>query len=116
MRILIVEDDRRIAGSVAEHLRKQHHVVEIRGDGRSGLEFARSGVYDLVLLDVILPGLDGLSLCRRLREARSTAPVMMITARDTIEDKVAALDAGADDYLSKPFDLTELSARVRALG
>lgn len=116
MRILIVEDDSRIAESVAEHLRKQHHVVEIRNDGRSGLEFARMGVYDLVLLDVMLPGLDGLSLCRRMRELQSTAPVMMLTARDTIDDKVAALDAGADDYLAKPFSLAELSARVRALG
>jgi two-component system response regulator QseB len=115
MRILIVEDDSRIAAPVAHQLRGQKHVVDVCYDGRSGLEFAATGVYDLVLLDVMLPGLDGLSICRRLRGLRSTAMIMMMTARDATEDKVSALDAGADDYVVKPFDLAELSARVRAL-
>jgi two-component system response regulator QseB len=116
VRVLVVEDDARIATSVAEYLRKQRHVVEIAHEGFAALEFALSGVYDIVLLDVLLPGLDGLTICRRLREARDTTPVMMLTARDTIADKVEALDAGADDYLSKPFDPNELAARIRALG
>jgi two-component system response regulator QseB len=116
MRILIVEDDPRISDPVAEHLRRQLHVVEVQVDGSAGLEYARSGVYDLVILDVMLPGLDGLTVCRRLREMGSAAPVLMLTARDAVDDKVKALDYGADDYLVKPFDLAELSARVRALG
>lgn len=115
MRILIVEDDERIAGPVADDLRRQRHVVDVAGDGRNGLDFARSGAYDLMLLDIMVPGTDGLSICRRLREAGEHAMIVMITARDAIEDKVAALDAGADDYLVKPFDLAELSARVRAV-
>jgi len=116
MRILIVEDDQRIAWSVADHLRKQRHVVEIQRDGCAGLDYACSGAYDLVLLDVMLPGIDGVSLCRRLRERGAATAVMMLTARDTIEDKIASLDAGADDHMAKPFNLGELSARVRALG
>jgi two-component system, OmpR family, response regulator QseB len=116
MRILIVEDDVRIARSLAEHLRRQRHVVDVVGDGASGLDFAENAAYELLLIDVMLPRLDGLTLCSTLRARRFTTPVMMLTARDTVQDKVAALDAGADDYLTKPFDLSELSARIRALG
>lgn len=115
MRILIVEDDRRIAEPLAEHLRHQQHVVDLTNDGIQGWEYAQSQIYDLILLDVMLPRLDGIELCRRLRHDGCTAQILMLTARDTIADKVAGLDAGADDYLVKPFDLEELSARIRAL-
>jgi two-component system response regulator QseB len=116
MRILIVEDDARIARSVAQHLRHQRHVVDAVYDGSTGLEFASNFAYELLVLDVMLPKLDGLTLCSRLRAQGLMTPVLMLTARDTVEDKVDALDAGADDYLTKPFDLAELAARVRALG
>ncbi len=116
MRILIVEDDRRIAEPVAEDLRRQHHAVDVAADGQLGLDYAVEGSYDLMLLDIMLPGVDGLSLCRKLRGLGEQAMILMVTARDSIEDKVAALDAGADDYVVKPFDLAELSARVRAVG
>jgi DNA-binding response OmpR family regulator len=116
VRILIVEDDRRIAEPVAEDLRRQQHVVDVAEDGQGGLDYALTGSYDLMLLDLMLPGLDGLSLCRKLRAIGEQAMILIVTARDAIEDKVAALDAGADDYVVKPFDLAELSARVRAVG
>jgi two-component system, OmpR family, response regulator QseB len=116
MRILIVEDDLRIATPVADDLRRQRHVVDVATDGRRGFEFAQTGIYDLILLDIMLPGTDGLSLCRGLRSAGEQAMILMITARDGVAEKVAALDAGADDYVVKPFDLAELSARVRAVG
>jgi two-component system, OmpR family, response regulator QseB len=115
MRILVVEDDLRIAEPLAEDLRHQQHVVDLTDDGVRGWEYARSQVYDLMLLDVMLPRLDGIELCRRLRHDGCTAQILMLTARDTIADKVVGLDAGADDYLVKPFDLDELSARIRAL-
>jgi len=115
MRILIVEDDPRIHQSVAEDLRRQHHTVEVVEDGRAGLDFARTDVYDVVLLDILLPGLDGIELCRRLRSERSRAFILMITSRADVRDKVRALDAGADDYIVKPFDLNEVSARIRAV-
>src|ERR1700693_3874907 len=98
MRVLIVEDDARIARPVADDLRRQHHVVDVAGDGLRGLEFARSGVYDVILLDIMLPGDDGVEIARRLRA-----------------EEVASRDAGADDNLVKPFALEELSARIRAL-
>lgn len=115
MRILIVEDDQRIAGPVADDLRLQQHVVDVTSDGRDGLNYALTGSYDLMLLDIMLPGVDGLTICRKLREAGDPSMILVITARDAIEDKVATLDAGADDYIVKPFDLAELSARVRAV-
>ncbi|WP_295615044.1 response regulator transcription factor [Chamaesiphon sp. GL140_3_metabinner_50] len=115
MRILVVEDDLRIAKPLAEDLRHQQHIVDLAEDGVRGWEYARSQVYDLMLLDVMLPRLDGIELCRRLRQDGCTAQILMLTARDTIADKVVGLDAGADDYLVKPFDLDELAARIRAL-
>jgi DNA-binding response OmpR family regulator len=115
MRILVVEDDLRIAEPLAEDLRHQQHVVDLADDGIRGWEYAQSQIYDLILLDVMLPRLDGIELCRRLRHDDCTAQILMLTARDTIADKVMGLDAGADDYLVKPFDLDELSARIRAL-
>ncbi len=115
MRILIVEDDPRIHQSLAEDLRRQHHAVDVVEDGVTGWDFARTNVHDVILLDVLLPGMDGLELCRRVRSERSKALILMITARDGVGEKVGALDAGADDYIVKPFDLAELSARIRAV-
>jgi two-component system response regulator QseB len=115
MRILIVEDDPRIHKPLADDLRRQHHSVDVVEDGIAGLNFATTHVHDVILLDILLPGMDGLELCGRLRADKSTAFILMITARDAIGDKVGALDTGADDYLVKPFELAELSARIRAL-
>ena len=115
MRILIVEDDVRISRLLADDLRRQHHVVDVVDDGIAGLDYARSGVHDVLLLDVLLPGMDGTEICRRLRADGSKTMILMITARDAVRDKVRALDTGADDYLVKPFDLDEVCARIRAL-
>lgn len=115
MRILLVEDDDRIAKPLAEGLKNEHHVVEIATDGMEGWEYAQGAEFDLILLDLMLPKLDGIELCKRLRKAESKALILMLTARDTTDDKVIGLDAGADDYLVKPFKLKELAARIRAL-
>jgi hypothetical protein len=115
MRILIVEDDNRIAQPLAEDLQQQNHVVDIAKDGIEGWEYSESATYDLILLDLMLPKLDGITLCKKLRNAHVNIPILMLTAKDTISDKVIGLDAGADDYLVKPFELEELSARIRAL-
>ncbi|WP_414620352.1 response regulator transcription factor [Calothrix sp. CCY 0018] len=115
MKILIVEDDKRIAKALAEDLRHQHHAVDIALDGIEGWNFAQAAEYDLILLDLMLPRLDGISLCKRLRENKSNALILMLTSKDTTTDKVIGLDAGADDYLIKPFELEELAARIRAL-
>lgn len=115
MKILIVEDDSRIANPLAKDLRYQHHSVDIAQDGLEGWDFAQTTAYDLILLDLMLPRLDGISLCKRLRAARCSALILMLTAKDTTSDKVLGLDAGADDYLVKPFKLEELAARIRAL-
>jgi two-component system, OmpR family, response regulator QseB len=115
LRILLVEDDDRIANPLAEDLRHQHYVVEIAADGIAGWEYAQAAAYDLILLDLMLPLLDGISLCKRLRAAKYPGFVLMLTAKDTTTDKVIGLNAGADDYLVKPFELEELEARMRAL-
>jgi DNA-binding response OmpR family regulator len=115
MKILLVEDDRRIAKPLAEDLRYQHHVVDWVEDGITAWQQTQAFAYDLILLDVMLPQLDGITLCRKLRATGCSALILMLTARDTTSDKVIGLDAGADDYLIKPFELEELSARVRAL-
>jgi two-component system, OmpR family, response regulator QseB len=115
MRILLVEDDDRIAKPLAEGLKNEHHVVEIATDGMEGWEYAQGAEFDLILLDLMLPKLDGIELCKRLRKTESKALILMLTARDTTDDKVIGLDAGADDYLVKPFKLKELAARIRAL-
>lgn len=115
MRILLVEDDNRIAKPLAEDLRHQNHTVDIARDGIEGWDYIQSVNYDLILLDLMLPKLDGIALCKRLRAAKSNALILMMTARDTTSDKVIRLDAGADDYLVKPFELEELAARIRAL-
>lgn len=115
MRILLVEDDERIAKALAEALTDQYYVVDIAPDGQAGWEFVEALPYDLILLDVMLPKLDGVSLCQQLRRNSYSMPILMLTARDTSTDKVMGLDAGADDYVVKPFDLQELMARIRAL-
>jgi two-component system response regulator QseB len=115
LRILVVEDDTRIAEPVVAALRSQQHCVDVASNGKEGLDLCRDDAHDVVLLDVMLPGLSGIEICRALRRRGSSALVLMMTARDSVRDKVAALDEGADDYLVKPFDLEELLARVRAL-
>ena len=115
MKILLVEDDERIADALAEDLTDQHYLTDVVYDGQAGWEMADAFTYDLILLDVMLPKVDGVSLCQRLRAHGCSTPILMLTARDTVADKVLGLDAGADDYVIKPFDLKELSARIRAL-
>lgn len=115
MKILIVEDDQRIAVPVKEELQHQNYVVDTAFDGPQGLEMAMTGQYDIILLDLMLPKLNGFSICKQLRESGNSSAILMLTARSENQDKVAGLDCGADDYLTKPFDLDELSARVRAL-
>lgn len=115
MKLLLVEDDNRLVESLAEALTDQHYTVDVATDGQTGWEFIESCSYDLVVLDLMLPGLHGIALCQKLRQAGHTMPVLMLTARDTSVDKVLGLDVGADDYVVKPFDLKELLARIRAL-
>ncbi len=117
MRILLIEDDIRLAETLAEALSDQLYTVDIAIDGESAWEYTKALdlEYDLLLLDVMLPGIDGISLCQQLRSHGYHMPILMITARDMIGDKIAGLDAGADDYIVKPVDLGELFARIRAL-
>jgi DNA-binding response OmpR family regulator len=115
MKILVVEDEHRLADLLRRALEHERHAVDISYDGRDGLERAEMGAFDLVVLDVMLPGLDGFEVCRQLRAAGVSTPVLMLTARDAVADRVQGLDAGADDYLTKPFAVAELLARVRAL-
>jgi DNA-binding response OmpR family regulator len=115
MRILVVEDDIHLADVLTDALSEQHYQVDLAKDGESAAESMGISAYDLILMDITLPKLDGISLCRRLRDRGLNLPILMLTARDTIADKIIGLDAGADDYMVKPFDLQELMARVRAL-
>jgi two-component system OmpR family response regulator len=115
MRLLVVEDDAVLAAALTRALGQAGYVVDLVDDGESANEALQGGTYDLVVLDLALPGLDGLAVLRRLRDRRSQVPVLILTARDTLDDRVAGLDLGADDYMTKPFDLPELEARVRAL-
>jgi DNA-binding response OmpR family regulator len=116
MQILLVEDDRRLAELIARRLRAEGHRTEIREDGRAGLERAVVGDLDLAIVDVMLPELDGMSLTRSLRDGGVRTPVLMLTARDAVDDRVNGLRSGADDYLVKPFAFAELLARIDALG
>ena len=114
-RILVVDDDKRIAAAVRRALASEGYRVEVAHDGQSALNMARTSPPDLVVLDVMMPGIDGVEVCRRLREAGDDTAVLMLTARADVPDRVAGLDAGADDYLVKPFAYEELLARVRSL-
>lgn len=114
-KILVVEDERDLAGLVRNWLLRDHHLVELAEDGETALDLIALNSYDVIILDLMLPGLDGMEVCRRYRHALGRTPILMLTAKDSVEDKEAGLDAGADDYLSKPFALKELAARVRAL-
>jgi two-component system OmpR family response regulator len=115
MKVLLVEDDRKLAALIRRGLTENGNATDISPDGEEALWMARAHAYDAIVLDVMLPGRDGFAICAALREAGIWAPVLMLTARDAIEDRVAGLDAGADDYLTKPFSLAELRARLRAL-
>jgi two-component system, OmpR family, response regulator len=115
MRVLVVEDEVKMASLLRRGLLEEGHAVDVAQTGDDALWMAQAVEYDAVVLDVMLPGLDGLEVCRRLRVSGVWSPVLMLTARDAVEDRVAGLDAGADDYLPKPFSFAELLARLRAL-
>ena len=115
MRILLVEDDFNLAETLAEAITDQRYVVDVAADGESALDYLKALDYDLILLDVMLPDLNGIDLCQKLRSQGHQMPILMITALDTVSDKITGLDAGADDYIIKPVDLGELFARIRAL-
>jgi len=115
MRLLVIEDDSKMASLLQRGLTENGNAVDIAARGEDALWMAAAHEYDAVVLDVMLPDLDGFATCERLREAGVWSPILMLTARDSVEDRVAGLDAGADDYLTKPFSITELRARIRAL-
>jgi two-component system OmpR family response regulator len=115
MKVLVVEDDPKMAALVRRGLTESGNATDIAPDGEQALWMARAHAYDAIVLDVMLPGADGFATCAALRESGVWAPVLMLTARDAVDDRVAGLDAGADDYLTKPFSLAELRARLRAL-
>ena len=115
MRILVVEDEHRIASMIKKGLVQEHFAVDLSYDGNSGFDLASAEDYDLIILDLMLPGMDGITLCKKLREKNIHTPIIMLTAKSQIQDKVSGLDAGSDDYLSKPFSFEELLARIRAV-
>lgn len=115
MHILVVEDQQRLAYLLRRVLMEERHTVDLAHDGHAGLDLALSDTYDVVILDVMLPGMDGLEVCRQVRAERITSPVLMLTARGAVEDRVTGLNVGADDYLTKPFAMEELLARINAL-
>lgn len=115
MHILVVEDERRLANLIRRALEEESHVVDVNCDGAEALELALSTDYDLIVLDLMLPHVDGIEICKRLRARNKDTRILMLTARDAVEDRVLGLEAGADDYLIKPFSFSELLARVKAL-
>ncbi len=115
MRVLVVEDEVRLAEAVAEILKEQRYAVDVVHNGTDGLDYALSDQYDVIILDIMLPKLNGFQVVKQLRESKNSTPVIMLTAKDEISDKVHGLDYGADDYMTKPFDPEELLARVRAM-
>lgn len=116
MKVLYVEDEKNMARAVAQVLKKNNYSVDLAHDGEEGFDLAASGVYDVVILDIMLPKRDGISILREMRKLNVTTPVILLTAKGETEDKIAGLDSGADDYLAKPFQTGELMARLRALG
>ena len=115
MRLLLAEDDRQLRTSVARGLKEERYVVDLAVTGSQAMSFAAANDYDVIVLDVLLPGASGIVVCRTIRERGSRVPILMLTALDAVENRIAGLDAGADDYLTKPFDFGELLARLRAL-
>ena len=115
MRILVVEDDKKIASFVAKGLKEAGYAVDVAQDGPDGLDLGLSGVYDAAVVDIMLPGLDGLTLIERLRAKKNNTPVIILSAKRTVDDRVKGLQAGGDDYLTKPFSFSELLARIQAL-
>ena len=116
MRVLVIEDDRAMAGLLQKGLTEESHVVSVAADGRTGLELAEAYKFDVIVLDWMLPKMDGLEVARRLRKEKNGTPILMLTARDAVPDIVKGLDVGADDYLTKQFSFSEFLARLRALG
>jgi DNA-binding response OmpR family regulator len=114
-KILLVEDDKELSATVAKYLTMERHIVEVANDGQDGLDRVLSGFYDVIILDVNLPKVDGIEICRRYRSHRGKTPVIMLTGKVAVAEKELGLDSGADDYITKPFSTRELSARVRAL-
>src|ERR1700689_723033 len=115
MHLLLIEDERKVASFIARSLRENTHTVEIANTGQKGLDLAARISYDAILLDIRLPGISGIQVCRELRQSGVEIPILMLTARTLVEQRVEGLDAGAEDYLTKPFVLAELRARIRAL-
>ena len=115
MRILVIEDEKKIASFIQRGLKEEHYAVDIAYNGEEGLYLAETNPYNLIVLDIMLPGKDGIFICRELRKKHINTPILMLTARDALEDKVSGLDSGADDYMTKPFAFEEFLARVRSL-
>lgn len=115
MKLLVVEDERRIADSIKKGLEQEHFAVDVAYDGQSGYDLAATEEYDVIILDRMLPGKDGIEICKSLRQSKNDTPVLILTAKSQLNDKVEGLNCGADDYLTKPFSFEELIARIRAL-
>ncbi|MBF0485411.1 MAG: response regulator transcription factor [Candidatus Omnitrophica bacterium] len=115
MRVLVIEDEKKIASFIQRGLKEEHYAVDLAYDGEQGMYLAEINPYNLIVLDIMLPGKDGVFICRELRKKNINTPILMLTARDAIEDKVSGLDSGADDYMTKPFSFEEFLARVRSL-
>lgn len=115
MRILVVDDERKVASFIQRGLKEKHYAVDVAHDADNAMMLAEVNPYDLIILDVLMPGKDGITICKELRKNKVATPVLMLTARNALRDKVRGLDVGADDYLTKPFEFEELLARVRAL-
>jgi heavy metal response regulator len=115
MRVLIIEDEKKVAGFLKNGLKEEGYAVDEAFDGQAGFDMAVENEYDLIILDLMLPGLDGIAVCKKLREQNNHTPILMLTAREAVKDKVIGLDAGADDYMTKPFAFEELLARIRVL-
>jgi DNA-binding response OmpR family regulator len=115
MKVLLVEDEPAIAGVIKQGLEEAHYKVTVATDGAEGFQIASEGLFSVIILDIMLPGMNGWTICERLREKKNPTPILMLTARDSVRDKVRGLELGADDYLPKPFDFSELLARLKAL-